>query len=153
MLTWSFIQFYIETRMRFKKNNKKVKTRNHLSVSLLCENIYFFEKDTCTLLSSFAHLFSEKIGRSLFVSLWILFFFIIITWLVLFKTTSLREGYFGRMATFYRLITDIYVKEVRFSLLTHTAFSRLLAPLTDSILVEAAHQHQFPWPKVSRKTG
>ena len=31
--------------------------------------------------------------------------------------------------------------------------NRLLAPLTDSILVEAAHQPQFPYPKVSRKTG
>ena len=30
---------------------------------------------------------------------------------------------------------------------------RLLAPLTDSILVEAAHQPQFPCPKVSRKTA
>ena len=29
--------------------------------------------------------------------------------------------------------------------------SRLLAPLTDSILVEAAHQPQFPCPKVSQK--
>ena len=31
--------------------------------------------------------------------------------------------------------------------------TRLLAPLTDSILVEAAHQPQFPCPKVSLKTG
>ena len=32
-------------------------------------------------------------------------------------------------------------------------FVRLLAPLTDSIFVEAAHQPQFPCPKVSRKTS
>ena len=31
--------------------------------------------------------------------------------------------------------------------------TRLLAPLTDSIFLEAAHQPQFPCPKVSRKTG
>ena len=31
--------------------------------------------------------------------------------------------------------------------------ARVLAPLTDSILVEAAHQPQFPCPKVSRKTS
>ena len=34
-----------------------------------------------------------------------------------------------------------------------TCLSRLLAPLTDSIIVEAAHKPQFPCSKISRKTG
>ena len=34
-----------------------------------------------------------------------------------------------------------------------TRMAELLVPLTDSIRVEAAHQPQFPCPKVSRKTG
>ena len=42
----------------------------------------------------------------------------------------------------------IHAREREFS--SHGIF-RLLASLTDGILVEAAHQSQFPCPKVSRK--
>ena len=40
-----------------------------------------------------------------------------------------------------------------FSAKLKSQFVNAFAPLTDSVLVEAAHQPQFPCPKVSRKTG
>ena len=47
-----------------------------------------------------------------------------------------------------------YVYDTEYRLLRVRGIVRLLAPLTDSILVEAAHhQPQFPCPKVSLKTG
>ena len=58
----------------------------------------------------------------------------------------LRKYYFNNLDYFYTEVMCV----VSFWCLILVE-PRLLAPLTDSILVEAAHQPQFPCPKVKRE--